>query len=188
MSWKPTEEYFLWHYYAGVLADVDYNNLYTSLEAKWKPNNSRRSCLFTARGNGGKSNYSGMPVYSWIDDVPVIDTIRKRVCEGLNENYEFVLVHYYPGCTDDDGKKSTIAYHFDKEALVSDVASISFGHPRKFRFRKRGDPSIGYFKEYELQHGDLLHMLAGCQKQWLHGVPPQANVLGRINFTFRKYQ
>lgn len=126
-------------------------------------------------------NYDNLPAYTW-KDLPVLKSIKKQVEEKLDTKYDYCLCHIYR-----DGKDS-LGYHADNEALNSDVASISFGATRKFRFRKMGETK-GYEVEYELKSGDLLHMLPGCQRKYKHSVPPQAKIdKPRINLTFRKLE
>lgn len=94
--------------------------------------------------------------------------------------FDYVLCHYYP-----DGNAS-INWHNDKEALDSDVVSVSFGSQRYFRFRLIGKTK-GWIDQFELEHGDVFHMLCGCQRKLEHCVPVQKRITEpRINLTFRR--
>lgn len=124
-------------------------------------------------------SYENLDKFSW-KDLPVLNDIKSQLEEKLDTKYDYCLCHIYR-----DGK-DTIGWHNDKEALDNDVASISFGATRKFRFRKISE-TRGYLVEYKLKSGDLLHMLPGCQRKYKHHVPTEASIdTPRINLTFRK--
>jgi alkylated DNA repair dioxygenase AlkB len=121
-----------------------------------------------------------MPAFHW-KECALIEKIKEELENKLGTYFDYCLAHCYP-----DGEAS-IGWHNDKEALETDVVSISFGATRKFRFRKLGETK-GYCKEFNLGNGDVLHMLSGCQKIYKHSVPVEKTVkTPRINLTFRKY-
>ena len=68
----------------------------------------------------------------------------------------------------------------------SNIASISLGAARKFRFRSATKEKIW---EEKLLSGSLVWMKPGCQEYLQHEVPKQINVMEpRINLTFRKFK
>lgn len=124
-------------------------------------------------------SYNQLTSYEW-EKSPIIKSIKDTLEKEFGTYFDYCLAHYYPTGS------SSIAWHNDKEALETDVISVSFGATRKFRFRKMGDTK-GYCKEFNLSSGDLLHMLNGCQKIYEHTVPVEKKVTEpRINLTFRK--
>lgn len=187
--------YGYWDYYPHAFSRKLFAPLYLELSqscenyqvATMRGNfpSKRISCVVgNGQFNDARSNYfnyNNLPAYTW-DQLPILNKIKTKVEKKLNTTYDYCLCHIYR-----TGKDS-LGYHSDKEALDSDVASLSFGATRKFRFRKVGKTS-GYEVEYELKNGDLLHMLPGCQRKYSHSVPSQATVTEpRINLTFRKLE
>lgn len=146
----------------------------------------RMSCYFTSLGETPNSksrnyNYDDLSSFDWSAS-PTLSAIKEKVEKFLETNYDYCLVHIYRDGTD------TIGWHNDKEALNTDIASLSLGATRKFRFRKIGETS-GWEKEFLLQNGDLLHMKTGCQRNYKHTVPVEKTVKEpRINLTFRKFE
>ena len=159
----------------------------------------RKSCLFSKKENMGKANTSVfdrrvsgsygsdnfLPTYNWKKS-PTLFKIKEEIEEFFETHYDYCLLHIYRNGND------YIAYHNDKEALKTDVASVSLGATRKFRFRRLGEKS-GFYKEIELKSGDVLLMHGpvgdkdGCQKKFVHSVPKQLRIKEpRINLTFRK--
>jgi len=86
------------------------------------------------------------------------------------EEFSYVLVHHYLN------GRHHIGYHADKEALSTEVVSVTFledgAAPRSLDFRLIGKRYVG--KAYEvsvpLGHGDVLVMLAGCQRKFKHAL------------------
>lgn len=125
-------------------------------------------------------SYSRLPAFDWKDST-MISKIRFNVQHKLKTSYDYCLCHIYR-----DGKDD-IGWHADRESLDLDIASVSFGATRKFRLRRK-DNTKGWDFEYQLNSGDLFHMLPGCQKKYKHCVPKETKVKeSRINITFRKF-
>lgn len=185
--WKYYPKFFKQRHYIGILEDLEDKCEYYEYTSGLRPNeiliSKRMSCVVTDIGvNNAKSqyfNYHDLPTFKW-SDCKMLNHIRKLLEKRLGEKYDYCMCHIYV-----DGDDN-IPYHNDREALDSDIASISFGATRKFRFRKMGENS-GYYQEYKMESGDLIHMLAGCQRKFKHSVPVEKTVKNiRINLTFRK--
>lgn len=143
----------------------------------------RKSCKFTSpksikrRDLVSYGNASTFP----FEQSPWILYFKEEIERFTNEKYDYVLVHLY-----EDGK-SSIAWHNDKEALSTPVASISLGATRRMLFRNLGETK-GFIKEFQLAHGDLLIMEEGCQRKYSHTIPKQLKIKEkRINMTWRKF-
>ncbi len=126
-------------------------------------------------------NYDNLSVYPWTQ-VPIISQIRDFIHQTLNIKFDYCLVHIYR-----DGKDS-ISWHNDKEALNSDVVSVSLGTSRKFRLRPIQDTK-GWTHQYILNSGDVIWMKRGCQQRYKHHIPKESKVKEwRINLTFRQLE
>lgn len=129
----------------------------------------------------GRVNYGSLPVISW-DLTPSIQKLKEMIEEQFPEiKIKLCLAHVY-----NDGHHY-VSWHSDGEATnpPRSVFSVSFGTPRKFRVRKIGQ-TRGWDAEYNLEDGMMVHMKAGCQEIYQHGVPKQTRVkTWRINLTFR---
>ena len=80
-----------------------------------------------------------------------------------------------------------IGWHTDGEKEGSwdfPIASVSFGSGRDFQVRKGKQ---GEIHSVRLDHGSLVVMPAGFQREWLHRVPKSSQPCGpRVNLTFRR--
>jgi alkylated DNA repair dioxygenase AlkB len=85
-----------------------------------------------------------------------------------------------------DGNEG-MGWHSDDEESIEDnstIASVSFGAERKFYFKHKQSKKI---ISVLLEHGSLLLMKEGTQKNWLHSLPKSKKItLPRINLTFRR--
>ncbi len=142
----------------------------------------RISCVCTDKSfDPSLINYDTLSVYPWTQ-VPVITKIRDFIQQTLNLQFDYCLVHIYRNGQD------SISWHNDKEALNSDVVSVSFGASRKFRLRPIHDTK-GWSHQYILNSGDVMWMKSGCQQKYKHHVPKESKVKEwRINLTFRKLE
>jgi alkylated DNA repair dioxygenase AlkB len=90
-----------------------------------------------------------------------------------------VLVNRY------ENEKESVGWHADNEPEIPHehpIASLSLGATRNFEMRKGGGP----VQTIELEHGSLLVMGPGMQREWKHQVPKTKNPCGlRVNLTFR---
>jgi len=113
----------------------------------------------------------------------VVARVRLRLREQGYGDYDSCFANRYRSGAD------SIAWHADDEAWIGPViASVSFGATRRFSMKPKPDFD-GAPVSYELAHGDLFVMGAGCQDRWLHCVPKTKRYRGeRINLTFRTTQ
>lgn len=137
----------------------------------------RMSSIFANTKEIGETFYD-MNVLDW-DVCPDVKKLRDKLSKKFDVPFDYCLAHLYP-----DGNAS-IAWHNDKEALNTPVASISLGATRKFRLRELGY-RVGWEYEIPLESGDLLWMTKKCQRKYEHHVPVEKKVTKpRINLTFR---
>jgi alkylated DNA repair dioxygenase AlkB len=151
----------------------------------------RLSCVFsdtidtdqseksTIKKTKGYLSKQTIPTFDWSES-EILQEIKRAIEKEFKTTFDYCLVHVYRNGED------YISWHNDKEALDSDIVSISFGATRKFRFRKI-DETNGWDAEYSLKSGDLIYMHSGCQRKYKHTVPIEKKVKeSRINLTFRK--
>lgn len=186
-----------WTYYPKYFSNDLFQPLYEEIKDKvqeyivkvyGKDYPSRRiSCFFTdvktenVKSKSKYFSYGNLPSFNWTES-DIIYNIKLNIEEKLQTHFDYCLVHIYRNGDD------MIAYHNDKEALDTDIASVSFGATRKFRMRNIGETK-GYTAEFQLESGDLFYMHNGCQRKYTHSVPQEKKVkLPRINLTFRKSQ
>jgi len=107
--------------------------------------------------------------------------IKKRVEQVADCTFDSLNMNRYRD------NRDSIAWHSDGEAegrWESPIASVSLGAGRKFQWRRKKD-SATYSQSVE--HGSLLIMPAGFQRDYLHQIPKQQKPCGeRINLTFRR--
>lgn len=110
----------------------------------------------------------------------VVARVRRRLFEQGYGEYDSCFANRYT-----DGAHS-IGWHADDDAWIGPViASVSFGGSRLFKMKPKPGKR-GQATDYELHHGDLLIMEAGCQEDWLHSVPKtKKRREPRINLTYR---
>ncbi|WP_242926404.1 alpha-ketoglutarate-dependent dioxygenase AlkB family protein [Pontibacter vulgaris] len=131
---------------------------------------------------GDKSyTYSGLlnEPQPWL---PILLELKKRVEEVNGKKYNSVLLNFYRAGNDSMG------WHQDNEPELGPepgIASLSFGHERRFSFRHRTRKDLKPVS-ITLAHGSLLLMQGLTQHHWLHSLPKTAKPAGpRINLTFR---
>jgi alkylated DNA repair dioxygenase AlkB len=112
---------------------------------------------------------------------PALAALRDELARRFDLHFNSVLANLYR-----DGRDS-MGWHSDAEPELGDepvIASLSFGAPRRFRFRSREARKVD--AEIELAHGSLLVMRGGTQRLYQHDVPKtSAGVGARVNLTFR---
>ena len=106
----------------------------------------------------------------------------KQIVENLsNTEFNSCLLNLYH-----DGNEG-MGWHSDDEESIEDnstIASVSFGAERKFYFKHKQSKKI---ISVLLEHGSLLLMKEGTQKNWLHSLPKSKKItLPRINLTFQR--
>ena len=183
-----------WNYIARFFDDRD-NSYYSSLLKESSallarlPSANRLSYVLTSRNSTDLTKYDksvNLPYgYSDIQSVDwsfckTVQEIKRALEKYFDTTFDYCLFHLYTT------GQANINWHNDKEALNSDVVSISFGASRKFRLRRLGS-TRGYQYEYHLGGGDVFRMNSKCQRRWEHCIPKESTIkLGRINLTFRK--
>jgi alkylated DNA repair dioxygenase AlkB len=109
--------------------------------------------------------------------------LMDRIETHCGSRFEFVVGNHYR-----DGSQH-IGWHSDDEPSMGPdpvIASVSLGGSRKFQLRRKEAGSK--IHDFWLEHGDLLVMLSGCQKDWIHRVPrTTSQVPERLNLTFRPW-
>ncbi|MEZ6003232.1 MAG: alpha-ketoglutarate-dependent dioxygenase AlkB [Planctomycetota bacterium] len=115
---------------------------------------------------------------------PVLSELRTRLESHVQARFNSVLVNLYR-----DGADS-VGWHADDEPELGPepvIASLSFGAPRRFRWKPKAHASgEGWTGGIELEHGDLLVMSGRSQAMLLHALPrTRATVAARWNLTFR---
>jgi hypothetical protein len=186
-----------WSYVPGLISSPDkvFDDMLPQLEKVCKSITlsmygksfpSRRvSCLYSesvekvaARADAKNRgfDYKDTPAYMWSSAPKSLLQIRDLVEEFFEIKTDYVLCHIYRGLPDNKKPGSdNIGWHNDKEALDSDVVSISLGATRKFQFRHINDKEI--CDELELNSGDVVHMHGPregqlcCQRKYKHRVP-----------------
>ena len=125
-------------------------------------------------------SYRDMKVVNW-NLSPTTEKLRARLEERIGHRFDYTLFHLY-----EDGG-AVINWHNDKEALDSDIASVSFLTRRRFLIRRLG-ATKGYDHEYHLGKGDFFYMKKGMQRRYEHCIPKEAKIkTPRINYTFRVF-
>ncbi len=118
----------------------------------------------------------------------VLDALRVRVECLVPMMVRGVLVNRYQNGAD------SVSWHSDDEEDMGEdctVASVSLGAARDFRFRRKDstpDVASALLPNkllYNLEHGSLLVMGRGVQREWEHCLPKRRNAGLRINLTFR---
>lgn len=113
---------------------------------------------------------------------PELLTLRQKVEAETGLKFNAVLLNLYR-----DGHDS-VAWHSDREHKIGrnpNIASVTFGQTRPFRFRHKTNKAIGQV-EIPLHHGTLLLMSGTTNTYWEHHIPKSARpLLPRINLTFR---
>ena len=203
---KPAEENEYWAYYPNLFSAVTFEEILAEFQPHCKTYTNkiygkvyeakRISCVVGANVYGGLNNikWKTVPFANQIKAIldneimphfyqpDAVGTTKPGMVTTKNRDIYYLLSHIYRKGTD------YIGFHNDREALDTPVISVTFapqGIKRKFRFRKMGEKS-GWEKQFELGHGDLLIMKAGCQRKYKHSVPVEKTVIEpRINFTYR---
>lgn len=95
--------------------------------------------------------------------------------------FNVCLLNYYQ-----DGTQR-IGWHSDREELgrTTPIASISLGATRSFLIRSQTD-GVHDRASLDLENGSIVVMENVCQREYVHSVPKEGEVVGgRINLTFR---
>jgi len=95
---------------------------------------------------------------SW---TPMLVALKAKVEIAAHDKFNSVLVNRY------ENEKDSVGWHADNEPEMSQehsIASLSLGATRSFEMRKDNGP----IQRVDLEHGSLLVMRAGMQRNWTH--------------------
>ena len=177
------------YYYGKILTFDEANRFFHSLlqNIPWKNDEAVvfGKHIVTKRKTAwyGDSNYlyiysnSAKQALPWTRELMNIRQIIENVS---NTKFNSCLLNLYH-----NGNEG-LGWHSDDEKSIqenSTIASVSFGAERKFSFKhKQSKKTISLL----LEHGSLLLMKEGTQKNWLHSLPKSKKIIQpRINLTFR---
>jgi len=128
----------------------------------------------------GTQEETGENTLQW---TPELSGLRAQVEKETGLKFNAVLLNLYRNGND------SVAWHSDKEHRIGsnpNIASVTFGQTRPFKFRHKRDKDIGQV-EIPLHHGTLLLMSGTTNTFWEHHIPKSAKqMLPRINLTFRQ--
>lgn len=138
----------------------------------------RLECWYNDDLDRGYAFGGGDPVMPIVMD-QVVARVRLRLAQQDHGWFDSCFANLY-----EHGRHS-ISWHADDDDWIGPViASVSFGATRRFRMKPKLGPGEPVY--YDLEHGDLLVMHAGCQASWVHCVPKTTReVLPRVNLTYR---
>lgn len=126
--------------------------------------------------------YSGIRLEPLPWNVPLTE-LKSRVETAAGARFNSVLLNLYRSEADSMG------WHADDEPELGPdpiIASVSLGMARRFDLRPKAARGRGHLHSRVLEHGSLLIMRAGVQRDWLHRLPRQRLPCGpRVNLTFR---
>ncbi len=112
---------------------------------------------------------------------PEAKVIKERVEQSSGCSFDSLNINLYRD------NRDSIGWHFDENAEGRwdfPIASVSLGAVRKFHWKRKKD---GATASQSVEHGSLLIMPPGFQRDFLHQVPKQQAPCGeRINLTFRR--
>lgn len=130
----------------------------------------------------GEQEEAGESSNQW---TPELLQLREKVEKETSLKFNAVLLNLYRNGND------SVAWHSDKEHKIGrnpNIASVTFGQTRPFRFRHKTDKSVPQV-EIPLHHGTLLLMSGTTNTFWEHHIPKSTKeMLPRINLTFRQVQ
>lgn len=110
-----------------------------------------------------------------------LQDVKANVEAIVGAQFNSMLANLYRNGAD------AIGWHSDNEpelGLDPVIASISLGAERRFDMRRRDDHSR--VARLVLEHGSLLVMAGGTQRNWQHAIARTTATIGeRINLTFR---
>jgi alkylated DNA repair dioxygenase AlkB len=139
----------------------------------------RLSCWIGDEGTAYTYSRTRFEPRAW---TPALSAIREALASRFALRFNSVLANLYR-----DGRDS-MGWHSDAEPELGRepvIASLSFGAPRKFRFRSRDTREI--LGSIELAQGSLLVMAGATQRLYQHDLPQSARLEdARINLTFRE--
>lgn len=182
---------------SGVFAD---SVSYAALEAELRPHLRRELiALCDSQGErlvpearltgwwsraGVPFRYSGKEMAPGIPDGGLLAAVRERLLELSGVDYDSCLVNLY------EHGKVGMRYHQDPDQgtlWCSHTHVASFGCTRTFVLRRSDDHEVRH--EYTLEHGDVVHMFGGCQRDYQHCIRverDEADAGPRISLVFKQ--
>jgi alkylated DNA repair dioxygenase AlkB len=148
----------------------------------------RKQCTFGAHFEFAGQKSVGVPHDQWPPLVSlVLEDVQKRSGSSM---YNVIHTNWYP-----DGTAGLDPHSDSDTESDMDIYSYTFlshpGTPRGFQIYAMNDKKTPVY-EYMLDHGDLLIMLKGMQKEYKHGVKKSVakrfQNLRRINMTVRAWK
>lgn len=150
-----------WEYYPGMISSDYFNELLPIIEESCKAyhinvygkiyESKRKTCIYTKPRQDEKYYHDNIPVHLKDDMPEKLAEIWTCVEGNFKIELDYVLVHIYRDHND------YLGWHNDKEALDSEIISVSLGATRRFQFRPIKDTK-GYSHELALGNGDVVHM------------------------------
>jgi len=178
------------YYYGPIFSLSESKNIYSQLvnEIDWKSDvlmmfgkkitTSRKVAWYGDNEYSYTYSQSTKKAIQWTE---LLLELKKHVQDLTGATYNSCLLNLYH-----DGKEG-MTWHSDNESMLCEqasIASLSFGAPRKFKFKHRLEK---FSVELTLENAGLLDMLGATQVNWLHSLPKSKTVHSpRINLTFRK--
>jgi alkylated DNA repair dioxygenase AlkB len=168
-----------WEYYPGMISSNYFNELLLIMEESCKAypiniygkiyESKRKTCIYTKPRQDEKYYHDNIPVYLKDDMPEKLAEIWTCVEDNFKIELDYVLVHIYRDHDD------YLGWHNDKEALDSEIISVSLGATRRFQFRPIKDTK-GYSHELALGNGDVVHMKGPNKDISPYGVMSKAQV------------
>lgn len=194
---KQETQYWIYEPKLVSCTDQEFNKLLSEIWLKCKPNiytysgkqvlSARISCIFVTDINEAYNksktdsnfNYSTTPSYLWSDAPDKILSIKDQLEKYYNITFDHVLVNIYRSRSD------AIGEHNDKEAMNSDIVSVSLGALREFYFININNKNDKH--GYILRNGDVVFMKGpngnqkSCQHIYKHAVP-KMNIQNMVTY------
>ncbi len=178
-NYKPlsiVKEYYELH--RSFIERNNFKKLYDEVKQNLVLNSTRQSCVCISAEHRKDFTLYNLPLIDWTN---AINNIRNKILiEQEQSAIDYGLVHYYPDNT------SNISWHSDREAIRSNIYSISIGGTRRFCLRDKQTKKILTFDLYD---GDLFIMKVGCQNKFEHCIKSIKSFNEpRISITFRQIE
>jgi 2OG-Fe(II) oxygenase superfamily len=156
----------------------NFKKLYNEIKPHLVLNATRESCVCVSDVHVLKFKLYNLPIIDWTE---TISDIRNEIMQKYEDTIiDYGLVHLYRDDT------SNINWHYDKEAMRSNIYSISIGGTRRFCLRDKITHQVITFQLYD---GDLFIMKVGCQEKYDHCIKSiKMFNEPRISITFRQIE
>ena len=156
-----------------------FNKLFGEICPYLEINSSRKSCVCLDDIFKQTFDIYKLPLIDWSFTV---NEIRNKILTNYSDLYpiDYGLVHYY------SDSNANISWHSDKEALKSNIYSVSIGGTRCFCLRDKMSKKVLTFNLFD---GDLFVMKIGCQDKYEHCIKSiKLFNEPRISITFRQIE